>query len=161
MAAAIETMAYFGATPWHGLGTPLVDADLYDWPSACTKSGLDWEVELVPLVTQDTLKGVPARAVRRKTDGSILGTVGPSFHALQNRDAFAWFEPFLHAKEAALHTAGAQVRDEWAYIEPESERDQQTPPEPSAVRLRETLQTDAIWRHPARPVEVPLSQWFD
>jgi hypothetical protein len=62
---------------------------------------------------------------------------------------------------AALHTAGTQVRDEWAYIEPESERDGQTPPGSRALRMRETLQADAIWRHPARPVAVPLSQWFD
>ena len=29
MAAQIESMAFFGATPWHGLGTPLEEADLF------------------------------------------------------------------------------------------------------------------------------------
>ena len=31
----------------------------------------------------------------------------PGITILQNRDAFKWFQPFLDAKEAALHTAGS------------------------------------------------------
>jgi phage/plasmid-like protein (TIGR03299 family) len=107
MSHEIETMAYFGKTPWHQLGTPLTTEDLYDWQSACVKSGLDWEAELVPLLTADTQAKVEHRAVRRKTDGRILGVVGPKYHVLQNRAAFQWFQPFLDAKEAALHTAGS------------------------------------------------------
>jgi len=107
MPAQIESMAYFAAVPWHGLGTPLDEADLYDWQRACVKSGLDWEVELAPLVTADTQAKVTHRGVRRKSDGRILGVVGPRYHPLQNRDAFQWFQPFLEAKEAALNTAGS------------------------------------------------------
>lgn len=107
MAHEIESMAYFRATPWHGLGTPLSTDDLYDWQKACVKSGLDWEAELVPLLTADTQTKVDRVAVRRKTDGRILGTVGPNYHLLQNESAFRWFQPFLDAKEAALHTAGS------------------------------------------------------
>ena len=107
MAHEIETLAYFGKTPWHQLGTPLTTEDLYDWQSACVKSGLDWEAELVPLLTADTQSKVEHRAVRRKADGRILGVVGPKYHVLQNRAAFQWFQPFLDAKEAALHTAGS------------------------------------------------------
>jgi hypothetical protein len=59
----------------------------------------------------------------------------------------------------ALHAASQQVRDEWAYFDQTSEaRALETA---RAVRLKEALQADAIWRHPARPVVVPLSQWFD
>jgi phage/plasmid-like protein (TIGR03299 family) len=107
MAHEIENMAYFGQLPWHGLGTTLEVNDLYDWPKACVKSGLDWEAELVPLVTADTQADVEHRAVRRKTDGKVLGVVGPRYTVLQNQDAFKWFAPFLEAKEAALHTAGS------------------------------------------------------
>lgn len=107
MAHQVETMTYVGQVPWHGLGTALEDSDLYDWPVACKKAGLDWDVELVPLVTADTQAKVDSRAVRRKSDGRVLGVVGPRFTALQNRDAFGWFQPFLAAKEAALHTAGS------------------------------------------------------
>jgi phage/plasmid-like protein (TIGR03299 family) len=103
----VETMAFFGATPWHGLGTRLAEEDLYDVARTCEKSGLNWDVELVPLQTADTQAKVAHKGVRRKTDGRVLGVVGPRYTALQNKDAFAWFQPFLDAREAALHTAGS------------------------------------------------------
>lgn len=103
----VETMAFIAETPWHGLGTALADADLYDWEATCRKAGLDWEAEFVPLITADTHAEVEHRAVRRASDGRVLGVVGPRYTILQNRDAFKWFQPFLDAKEAALHTAGS------------------------------------------------------
>ena len=107
MAHEIETMAYFGETPWHGLGAELVGDDLHDWRKTCEKAGLAWGVELVPLVTNDTRSEVGHRAVRRSTDGRVLGVVGPRYCPLQNQDAFGWFQPFLDAREASLHTAGS------------------------------------------------------
>jgi phage/plasmid-like protein (TIGR03299 family) len=107
MAHEIESMAYFGEMPWHRLGTALEETDLYDWPAASRKAGLDWTVELVPLVTADTQAQVTHRAVRRTSDSRVLGVVGPRYAPLQNRDAFAWFQPFLDAREAQLHTAGS------------------------------------------------------
>lgn len=101
------SMAYAGALPWHGLGTPLTEEDVYDWPKASVKAGLNWDAELVPLVTVDTEAKVMHRAVRRTTDGKLLGVVGPRYAVLQNQDAFKWFQPYLQAREAALHTAGS------------------------------------------------------
>src|SRR5262245_31470634 len=98
-------MFYTGQAPWHGLGQ-----QLHGRPTvreAITASGLDWDVELVPLVTGDAHEPAPARAVRRTTDRRLLGVVGPAYHALQNRDAFAFFQPFLDAGLAALHTGGS------------------------------------------------------
>jgi len=107
MSHAIETCTYFGKMPWHGLGTALAEADLYNWQSASRKAGLDWEAERVPLMTVDKQEKVARYAVRRKSDGRILGTVGSKYTLLQNKDAFQWFNPFLDAREAALHTAGS------------------------------------------------------
>ena len=101
------SMAYFGKTPWHRLGTALEESDLYDWTSASKKAGLDWSVDLVPLVTADTQATVTHKAVRRSTDNKILGVVGPRYSPVQNNDAFGWFQPFLDTKEASLHTAGS------------------------------------------------------
>src|SRR5262249_43587910 len=106
MAHEVESIAFFGALPWHQLGTALETSDLYDWPSATKKAGLDGEVELVPLLPADTQAQVTHRAVRRTSDARVLGVVGPRYAPLQNRDAFAWFQPFLDTREAALHTAG-------------------------------------------------------
>jgi phage/plasmid-like protein (TIGR03299 family) len=123
MPANVESMAFFGATPWHGLGTALDEADLYDWPKAAEKSGLDWSVELVSLVTADTQATVENKAVRRTSDGRILGVVGPRFTVLQNRDAFAWFQPYLEAREAALATAGALAKGSRIWVLAKLNRD--------------------------------------
>ena len=106
MVAGKGQMAYFGQT-WHGLGTALDESDIYDWQKTCVKSGLDWDVELVPLQTADTQVKVDHFAVRRTTDNRILGSVGPRYTVLQNRDAFQFFSPWLDAKEASLECAGS------------------------------------------------------
>lgn len=104
MPAAVEQMMFVGATPWHGLGNK-VDADI-GVEDAIVSAGLDWEVGLKDLQTVD---GVPVnhRATYRKTDGSILGVVGPRYTPLQNKDSFDWFQPFLDAGECSIHTAGS------------------------------------------------------
>ena len=107
MAHEIETMAYLGQLPWHGLGTTLDETDRYDWQATSKKAGLDWDVELVPLVTADTQVKVTHKAVRRTSDSKVLGVVGPRYAPLQNKDAFQWFQPFLDAREASLQTAGS------------------------------------------------------
>jgi phage/plasmid-like protein (TIGR03299 family) len=123
MPAAVETIAFAGATPWHGLGTVLEPTDLYDWQRTCIKAGLDWEAELVPLMTADTQAKVDHVAVRRNTDGKVLGVVGPRYHVLQNRDAFKWFDPFLQAKEASLNTAGSLQEGSRVWVLAKLQRD--------------------------------------
>lgn len=110
MAHAIENvngkdcMFYVGETPWHGLGQKLDENPSIS--EAMVAAGLDWEVGLKDLFTSEGTP-VPARATYRKTDGSILGVVGPRYTPLQNSDAFDWFQPFLDANECSLHTAGS------------------------------------------------------
>lgn len=104
MAHAVEQMMFVGQTPWHGLGNQLDEAPTIS--EAITAAGLDWEVGLKDLFTSDN-EPVDARATYRKTDGSILGVVGPRYTPLQNVDAFEWFQPFLDAGECVLHTAGS------------------------------------------------------
>lgn len=123
MSHNVETMAYAGQVPWHGLGTALDEADLYDWKSASRKAGLDWEAERAPLLTADKQERVPRYAVRRKSDGRILGTVGPKYTLLQNQEAFQWFEPFLEAREAALHTAGSLAQGSRIWVLAKLNRD--------------------------------------
>ena len=107
MSHEVESMMFAGEKPWHGLGTALDQDDVYNWQKASVTAGLDWEAEKVSLVTADTQVKVDHFAVRRKTDGKILGAVGRKYTILQNRDAFKWFQPWLEAKEATLHTAGS------------------------------------------------------
>ena len=103
----VESMAFAGSTPWHGLGTSLAEEDTTNWLVACAKAGLDWEVSTVPLVTADKQEPVTHVGVRRSSDNRVLGVVGPRYVPLQNKDAFQWFQPFLDGGEAKLETAGA------------------------------------------------------
>jgi phage/plasmid-like protein (TIGR03299 family) len=120
MVAAVESMAFVGATPWHGLGNAVTDeAAMYDSKLFIQRAGLDWEAEKRQLkrdrkvIAADgsfTLETVPANAweVVRASDQKVLADmVGERYTILQNKDAFAWFQPWLDQKEAALHTGGA------------------------------------------------------
>lgn len=104
MSHEVETMMYVGQIPWHRLGVkldaPPTTAD------AMRAAGLDWEVGLKKLSTPEGFV-VDHRATYRKSDGSILGVVGPSYRPIQNASAFAWFDPFLQSGEATLETAGS------------------------------------------------------
>jgi hypothetical protein len=79
----IESIAFVGVTPWHGLGAHLDEADTTDWRLACAKAGLDWEVQTVPLVTADKREPVTHVAIRRSSDSRVLGVIGPRYVPVQ------------------------------------------------------------------------------
>ena len=120
MAHAVEQMMFVGETPWHGLGNQLDEAPTVS--EAISAAGLDWEVGLKDLFTQEGTP-VPARATYRKTDNSILGVVGPRYTPLQNVDAFDWFQPFIDAGECALHTAGSLHEGQKVWVLAQLNRD--------------------------------------
>ena len=111
MAHLVESMMYVGKEPWHGLGKRIPEGKKLTVYEAIIASGLDWEVELRHLFTDDQnnekLGILDKYAVCRQSDDSILGIVGPDYVPLQNRDAFKWFQPFLDSGNAALETAGS------------------------------------------------------
>jgi phage/plasmid-like protein (TIGR03299 family) len=108
MAHEIETMFYANAKPWHGIGTKLDGDALQSVDQVLQASGLDWEVEKVPMVTADTQQPIPESfATRRKSDNSILGVVGDRYTILQNHEALNWFNPWLESKQASMETAGS------------------------------------------------------
>lgn len=127
MAHAVENrngrdcMMYVGDTPWHTLGTRVSeDITIGD---AIEAAGLDWLVETVETMTVDG-QPVPMRlAVRRSDDKRILGSVGPRYTPLQNRTAFDFFQPFLDAGEASLHTAGSLHEGEKIWVLSKINRD--------------------------------------
>lgn len=107
MAHLVETMAYSGETPWHGLGKP-VPADLSPW-QMLDAAGLDWKVEKIPAIA--TIKGKQVYtgkdALVRSTDGRILDVVSQDWNPLQNEEAFEFFNDFVHSGDMEMHTAGS------------------------------------------------------
>lgn len=105
MAHEIESMFSVNEVPWHGLGTIL------DRPptvaEAMRAAGLDWNVALRAVRTEDGAEMPGVRATVRESDGRVLGCVGTAYTPLQNAEAFGFFDPFLAAGEATLETAGS------------------------------------------------------
>ena len=101
----VETMAYAGELPWHGLGTKVID-DLTP-EQMMQKAGVDWSVEKQDLVTTAGSKVKSKQALVRKSDGSVLDVVGKGWNPVQNADAFNFFEEYVKAGDMQMHTAGS------------------------------------------------------
>jgi phage/plasmid-like protein (TIGR03299 family) len=124
MSANVQTMAYTGAVPWHGLGKHLENA--FTASEAITAAGLDWEVQLRQLFYQVTggpqdgqALQVPNMAtVRVNKDASevYLGTVGMRYTPLQNKNAFSFFDNIVGEGAAIYHTAGVLGQGERIWL---------------------------------------------
>lgn len=123
MPANVQTMAYYGEVPWHGLGKHV--------PKGVTAAqmiraaDLDWQVELRPA------RG--AREINRKKEFSryevvrvprpntketevLLGVVTRRYQPLQNLEAFAFFDPIVGEHKAYFETAGALGEGERIWV---------------------------------------------
>jgi len=108
MSHEVETMAYAGQVPWHGIGTK-VAADLT--PRQMQKqAGLDWSVVKRPsFVTFDgDMIETGTNALLRESDNSVLSpSVGDGWEPVQNSEAFDFFNEFCLAGDMEMHTAGS------------------------------------------------------
>jgi phage/plasmid-like protein (TIGR03299 family) len=110
MAHMVETMAYAGEVPWHGLGVS-VPADLT--PAQMLEAAkLDWTVEKIPAFAKVAGKQVEIgqSALVRNSDNSILDVVSNDWNPVQNQEAFEFFNEFVAAGDMEMHTAGS-LRD--------------------------------------------------
>ena len=119
MAHLVESMMYVGKTPWHGLGKEIPEGKKLGIDEGLIAAGLDWDVDLRRLYTEDgyTLLNIHERyAVCRQEDNAVLGIVGPEYTPLQNKEAFAWFQPFLDTADVTLETAGSLKGGRWVWV---------------------------------------------
>ena len=110
MAHMVETMAYAGELPWHGLGTE-VSNDLTP-AQMMQKAGVDWKVQEVESFIEfnGERKKTGQKSLVRSTDGRILTNVGEGWNPVQNEAAFEFFSEFVLAGDMEMHTAGS-LRD--------------------------------------------------
>lgn len=110
MAHMVETMAYAGETPWHGLGVK-VPSDLSP-AQMLEKAGLDWTVQKVPAFAnidgQQT--NVGWSALVRSSDKEVLSVVSNDWNPVQNHEAFDFFHEYCAAGDMEMDTAGS-LRD--------------------------------------------------
>jgi len=118
MAHQFESGFFVGQPAWHNLGVTLPEGTRLSVEEGIAAAGLDWEVTLEPLQIAYSQrseteyigmegKRVPAFATCRQDYKEVLGVVGTRYNVLQNIEAFRFFQPFLDANEASLHTAGS------------------------------------------------------
>ncbi len=74
MAHEVETMAYAGSVPWHGLGTE-VSNDLTPI-QMMQKAGVDWEVEQQEIIKETGIRIKDKVALVRKSDNTLLDVTG-------------------------------------------------------------------------------------
>jgi phage/plasmid-like protein (TIGR03299 family) len=123
MPANVQTMAYYGEVPWHGLGKQAPKGVTAE--QMIRAADLDWEVELLPA------RG--AREINRKGEFSryevvrvprpnttenevLLGVVGRRYQPLQNVEAFEFFDPIVGEDKAYFETAGALGEGERIWV---------------------------------------------
>ena len=107
MAHLVETMAYAGEVPWHGLGVS-VSNDLTP-NQMMEKAGLDWTVDKVDAFVRIGDKEVATgqQALVRSSDNKILTNVGKDWNPVQNEEAFEFFSEYVLAGDMEMHTAGS------------------------------------------------------
>ena len=120
MAHMVETMAYAGEVPWHGLGNK-VDHKLS--PKEMLKAaGLDWTVSKRPVYYADKpntwnlndprgeaemLRAEDHYVVVRDSDNRVLSSCGEGFVPFQNHETMSFFDKFTKSGQMEMDTAGS------------------------------------------------------
>ena len=104
MPAHIESMFYVRETPWHGLGTKVMEAP--DSEGALIAAGLNWNVIQEPIFTgeNEPIRGYKANI--RDSDRRVLGVVTDRYKVIQNHEAFAFTDELL-GQGVRYETAGS------------------------------------------------------
>ena len=108
MSHNVETMAYAGEVPWHGLGEK-VSNDLTPM-QMMQKARVDWKVAKVPTVAiyDGEMIQTGTEALIRESDNAVLSpSVGQNWEPIQNDEAFNFFNEFCLAGDMEMHTAGS------------------------------------------------------
>jgi phage/plasmid-like protein (TIGR03299 family) len=116
------SMFYVDEPPWHGLGKRL--AKPATAAEAIKAARLDWDVRKVPLYACEGLNScvVPHRHAIVPTFAwgqpkcPVFGIVGDAYEPLQNRGAFAFFDPIVGEGKAIYHTAGSLGEGERVWV---------------------------------------------
>lgn len=104
MAANLESIFYVRETPWHGLGTKVMEAPASE--EALKIAGLDWKVIQEPIYTteKELIEGFKVNV--RDTDRRVLGVVSDRYKIVQNQEAFSFTDELL-GEGVRYETAGS------------------------------------------------------
>ncbi len=110
MSHLVETMAFVGATPWHGLGNELSpNQPLEVWQQ---EAGMSWRIEQSNVlfnVSPDGLhirSNADAKVLYRSDTLAPLSVVSPRYKVVQPYDVLEFYRDLVHAGGFELETAG-------------------------------------------------------
>lgn len=112
MAHLLETMAYVGATPWHGLGNQLTARQpLEVWAQ---QAGMDWQIREAPVrfMTESVgslgaIMSFPENKVLFRSDTHApLSVVGQHYQVVQPRAILEFYRDLTEISGFELETAG-------------------------------------------------------
>ncbi len=112
MAHLIETMAYAGATPWHGLGNQLSPKQPIEvWQR---EAGMDWQIQESAVHFKSDAVGhlsaihsFPEQKVLYRSDTkAALSVVSQRYHTVQPRDVLEFYRDLTEVSGYELETAG-------------------------------------------------------
>ena len=107
MAHLIETMAYKGQTPWHGLGNALTDKQpLEVWQR---EAGMNWEIQSSPVhyLTQHSAEVYKdAKVLFRSDSHEALSVVSNRYQEVQPREILEFYRDLVDLGGFELETAG-------------------------------------------------------
>ena len=111
MVANVETMAYVGQKPWHGLGAEVPAGTS---PQEIIRlANLDWRVDkkIITFAGNDAAMSpieIPNRyALVRDKDQRVLDIVSDAYRPVQNATAIQFFSEFCDAGKMQMETAGS------------------------------------------------------
>ena len=112
MAHLIETMAYAGATPWHGLGNQLTQKQPIEiWQR---EAGMDWQIQDSPVHFKadsigplGTIHSFPEQKVLFRSDTKApLSVVSSRYQIVQPREVLEFYRDLSEVSGYELETAG-------------------------------------------------------
>jgi len=112
MAHLVESMAYVGQTPWHGLGQELSENQPIEvWEK---EAGMDWRIEKAPVrfVAGATsylgeIRAYEERQVLYRSDNFMpLSVVSDRYHVVQPREILEFYRDLSERSGFELETAG-------------------------------------------------------
>lgn len=108
MAHEVESLAYTGNPPWHGLGVAV--GKTLSPHQVQQAADLDWQVEKVPLTYEHNGQSCESShyALVRTSDGQFLDTVkSDRWTPVQNSEAFKFFGEFVRTGDMTMEVAGS------------------------------------------------------
>ena len=112
MAHLVETMAYSGATPWHGLGNHLTPKQPIEvWQH---EAGMDWKIQDSPvhfksdtIGTLGSIHSFPEQKVLYRSDTKTpLSVVSNRYQVVQPREVLEFYRDLTEISGYELETAG-------------------------------------------------------